>query len=154
MRQPWLPGAGPPIDVVHRCRFGGCVLRPQLRPALAAALCLGAGLLLFKYGTGHLRGFGSDVLVVVFLTACVAATGVGGPRSRPAGVLLFAVVVECFQALKLVGPDSHWLLHLTLGSTFDPLDLLAYASGAGLAVGAERVWASPGRGTLAPPGVD
>ena len=119
------------------------MFRFQLRPALAAAGCLLAGLLLFKFGTGHLRGFGSDVLVVVFLTACVAATGFGGPRSRPAGVLVFAVVVECIQALGLVGPDSHWFLHLTLGSTFDPLDLLAYAIGAGLAVGCERLWAAP-----------
>lgn len=116
---------------------------PEPRAAAVATACLAAGLLLFRYGSGHLRGFGSDVLVVVFLVACAATLHVGGPRSRPLGVLVFAVVVECIQALELVGPDSHWLLHLTLGSTFDPLDLLAYAIGAGLALGVERLWRRP-----------
>jgi len=129
-------------------------LRFQWRPALAAAACLAAGLVLFKYGTGHLRGFGSDVLVVVFITACVAATNVGSPRSRPIGVLIFAVVVECIQALGLVGADSHWFLHLTLGSTFDPLDLLAYAIGAVIAVGFERLWAAPEHNATPPAAVE
>jgi hypothetical protein len=128
--------------------------RFHLRPTLAATICLVAGLLLFKFGSGHLRGFGSDVLVVVFLTACVAGVGVGGPRSRPIGVLVFAVVVECIQALHLVGPDSHWFLHLTLGSTFDPLDLLAYVIGAAAAVGGARLWVTPGTGQASPPAVD
>ncbi len=106
-------------------------LRP--RPAALAALCLAAGAALVLWARGPLRGFGGDVLVVVFLVACVAAVGVGTPRSRALGVLAFAVTVECVQGLGLVDRGSHWLWHLTLGSTFDPWDLLAYALGAALA---------------------
>lgn len=110
------------------------------RATVAAALCLGAGLLLFNFARGHLRGFGGDILVVVFLTAVVASSGLGSPRLRVGGVLVFAVVVELVQGLELVGPESHWLWHLTLGSTYDPLDLLAYVLGAVVALGAERAW--------------
>jgi hypothetical protein len=113
-------------------------LRP--RAAALAALCLLAGGALFAWAKGPLRGFGGDVLVVVFLVACVAAVGLGTPRSRALGVLAFAVSVECVQGLGLVDRGSHWLWHLTLGSTFDPWDLLAYAIGAGLAwTAGERV---------------
>lgn len=76
----------------------------------------------------------------MFLVACLAAVRVGSPRSRLVGVGLVAVGTELFQGLHLVGPESHWLLHLTLGSTFDPWDLLAYALGLGVAAAAERAW--------------
>ena len=62
---------------------------------------------------------------------------------------LFSLGTEAFQALKLVGPDSHWLLHLTVGSTADPLDVLAYLLGLVVAWGLEgRVW--PSVETVAP----
>ena len=112
-----------------------------IRPTLVAASTLTAGLALFRWGHGPLRGFGGDALVVVLLVAALAAGRVGSPRSRLLGVGALAVGAELFQGLGWVGADSHWLLHLTVGSTFDPLDLLAYAAGLVAAAALERWWA-------------
>ena len=68
-------------------------------------------------------------MVVVFLVSALASVRIGHTRSRLLGVGAFAVAVELAQGLDLVGPDAHWLLHLTVGSTTDPLDLLAYTLG-------------------------
>jgi Protein of unknown function (DUF2809) len=114
----------------------------NFRAAVAAAGLLAAGLVLFVGAHGFFRGFAGDIGVVVFLVACLAAVRVGTPRARLVGVGLVALGTEAFQGLHLVGPESHWLLHLTLGSTFDPWDLLAYALGLIAAVFAERAWAS------------
>ena len=113
------------------------------RALLAAVLLFASGLLLFRFATGHLRGFGGDVLIVVGLVSVLATLRIGAPRWRVLGVLAFAVVTECVQGLGLVDRDSHWLLHLTIGSTFDPLDLLAYGAGGVVAVLAERLWVVP-----------
>lgn len=113
-------------------------------PLAVAAVTLGAGLVLFAWGSGPTRGLLGDVLVIVFLDACLAATGRGTAAARIGLVAGTALVTELVQGLKLVGPDSHWLLHLTLGSTFDPLDFAAYAVGAALALAIElRVYRRP-----------
>lgn len=113
------------------------------RRAAATAVVLGAaGLLLFRFGRGDLRGWVGDVLVVVFLAALPAAARLGRPWQRLLAVGILSVGTELFQGLHLVGPGSHWLLHLTLGSTFDPWDLLMYAVGLAVAVAAERWWAA------------
>ncbi len=117
--------------------------RLDLRALVVATVTLACGLALFEWGSGHLRGFGGDVLIVVLLVSLAAGLGLGTGRQRLAGVGLFAVGTELFQGLGLVGPDSHWLLHLTVGSTFDLLDLLAYAAGLGVAVLLEGSWAGP-----------
>ena len=110
------------------------------RALIAAIALFTSGLLLFRFASGHVRGFGGDVLIVVGLVSVLATLRIGTPRTRVLGVLAFAVVTECVQGLGLVGRDSHWLWHLTLGSTFDPLDLLAYVGGAVAAMGAEWLW--------------
>lgn len=107
----------------------------------AMAVAVGAVLTvfgLFVAASGPLRSFFGDVVIVVFLVSAVAAVGVGTTRSRLIGVGVFAVLVEALQGLHLVGPDAHWLLHLTVGSTADPLDLLAYGLGLVVAAAAER----------------
>lgn len=101
-------------------------------------MTLAAGLLLFVGATGMVRGFGGDILVVVFLTASLAAVGLGRPASRLLAVGALSVGLELLQGLHLVGPGSPWLVHLVLGSTFDPWDLLAYGVGLGIAAGLER----------------
>ena len=117
------------------------MFKVNIRALVVATVTLATGLALFKFGHGHLRGFGGDVLIVVLLVALLAGAGLGSPRYRLLGVGLFALGTEAFQALKLVGPDSHWLLHLTVGSTADPLDVLAYLLGLLVALGLElRVW--------------
>lgn len=103
-----------------------------------AALTLLAGLALFRWGTGPLRGTGGDVGIVVLGVSALAAARLGTPKRRLAAMGTLAAGAEAFQALDLVGPDAHWLLHLTVGSTFDPLDLVAYGVGLLLAAALER----------------
>jgi hypothetical protein len=107
-----------------------------------AGAAVGLVLALFVAATGPLRSFFGDVVVVVFLVAVLAAVRVGSPRGRLLGVGLFAVGVELWQGLDLVRPGTHWLLDLTVGSTADPLDLLAYGLGVLAAAGAERWYGS------------
>ncbi len=70
----------------------------------------------------------------------VAALGLALPRLGPKGWLtvtgLVAVGTEVGQALGLRG--SGLLGELTIGSTFDPLDLLAYVIGLALAAAVLR----------------
>lgn len=111
-------------------------------PALGvAALSAGSVLALFLFARGPLRSFVGDIVIVVLLVSALASVRIGSPAGRLLGVGLFAFGMELWQGLGLVGPDAHWLLHLTVGSTADPLDLLAYAIGLGVAALAERGWA-------------
>ena len=80
------------------------------------------------------RGHLGDVAIIVFLVAGLATVGIGTPRGRLVGVGAFAVAVELWQGLGLVAPDAPFLVHLMVGSTFDPVDLVFY--GIGLAVAA------------------
>ena len=108
--------------------------------ALVAAISLALGLLLFVAVRGPVRGFGGDILVIVFLVASLATVKLGTPRLRLAAVGGLAVGLELLQGLRLVGPDAPWIAHLVLGSTFDPMDLLAYGLGLCVAYGLERWW--------------
>lgn len=107
--------------------------------ALATLLaCLG----LFVGVRGPVRGALGDVLVVVLLVATLAAARIGSARSRILAVGVLSIGVELFQGLGLVGPDAPWFLHLTVGSTLDPWDLLWYALGLAAAAGLERRWSA------------
>lgn len=118
----------------------------RLRAAGVAAVTLATGLFLFRYVHGPVRSWFGDVLVIVFLVAVLAAIGVPRPSLRLAIVGVVAVATEGFQGLGVVPKDAHWLVHLTLGSTFDPWDFLAYAAGLAAAAAVER------SGYLARPG--
>lgn len=107
------------------------------RLLLAALAALAAGVFVLVYtGPGRvpLRHTGGDVAAGALVYALV---GLARPRAallaRAALAFAIAAVVECAQLLALVGPDAPRWLHLTLGSTFDPDDLVAYALGIGLA---------------------
>jgi len=108
--------------------------------SIAIGMALACGLI-FIGVRGWIRSFGGDILVVIFLVACLASIPVGRPRSRLIGVGAFAVSVECFQGLGWVTRDAHWLAHLILGSTFDPVDLVAYGIGLAMAAACEHWWA-------------
>ena len=112
------------------------VWRDRLTGPLPVALAmLAACLLLFVGVTGPIRGMAGDVFVVIFLVAVLATAKIGRPRSRLIGIALLSVGVELFQGLGLVRPDAPWIFHLTVGSTFDPLDLLWYSVGLSAAAG-------------------
>lgn len=116
------------------------------KPALTAVVCLvlAAGVLTYR-GPGWvwIRGFLGDVLVVVFGVSLMALPPLGRWPHRIAAMGVIAVGTEFLQLLQLVGPDAHWFWHLTLGSTFDPVDLLAYALGLAVAAGLEVAWFTP-----------
>ncbi|MCB9553808.1 MAG: DUF2809 domain-containing protein [Myxococcales bacterium] len=109
--------------------------RRRLLLAALAALAAGAFVLVYT-GPGRvpLRHTGGDVAAGALVYALV---GLARPRAatlaRAALAFVIAAAVECAQLLALVGPDAPRWLHLTLGSTFDPADLVAYALGIGLA---------------------
>ncbi|MBL8616067.1 MAG: DUF2809 domain-containing protein [Deltaproteobacteria bacterium] len=109
--------------------------------AVGAAACLGAGLFVLVYrgpGWRPLRHFGGDLVVAPFLYFCLLVV-TGLPRGRAAvGVWAFAVAVEALQALRLTSPTDPTWVQLTVGSTFDPVDLLAYTLGMILAYAADR----------------
>lgn len=128
-----MPSSAPPS------RAGPILLRAATTGALALALVSIAA-----FTTGGVRGYLGDVLVVTFIAAVAATGDLGTPRQRLSATAAIAVGTELFQALELVGPDAPLLLHLTLGSTFDPLDLVAYGIGLGLAALLEgTLWAAP-----------
>jgi hypothetical protein len=111
--------------------------------AVAAAVSVSTllvGLALFRWAHGPVRGLLGDVLVIVFLVAGLAAAGLGTARSRLVAVGVVALGTELFQGLHLVPRDAPWWVHLTVGSTFDPVDFAAYAVGLALAALAERSW--------------
>lgn len=110
-------------------------MKTRLVVVVLAALAFGLFVLLYR-GPGWvpLRHTGGDI------AAGALVLGLVGLVARRRGVgwwvvvaALIAASVEAIQALRLVGPDAPRWLHLTLGSTFDPLDLLAYAVGIALA---------------------
>ncbi len=106
---------------------------------LAAAL---VGIAAFT--SGNVRGYLGDVLIVTFLVGGPACLELGTARARLVGIGVVALVLWLLQGLDLVGPDAPLILHLTLGSTLDPWDLVAYALGLGLAAALEHtLWAAP-----------
>ena len=110
-------------------------------PALGvAAGSAAAVLVLFWCATGTLRSFVGDVVVIVLLVSALAAVRIGSATGRLVGVGLFAFGVEAWQGLGWGSADAHPLLQLTVGSTADPLDLVAYALGLGVAALAERAY--------------
>ncbi|WP_046529913.1 DUF2809 domain-containing protein [Cellulomonas sp. FA1] len=114
-------------------------------PALGlAAGSAAAVLVLFWCATGTLRSFVGDVVVIVLLVSALAAVRIGSATGRLVGVGLFAFGVEAWQGLGWVSADAHPLLQLTVGSTADPLDLVAYALGLGVAALAERAYGRAG----------
>ena len=78
------------------------------------------------------RGFAGDILIVVFIYSSVKIIlKEQSPLRIAAGVLTFALFVEFIQytgLTKFLNPRSIVTI-LTLGSTYDPLDIAAYSIG-------------------------
>lgn len=108
----------------------------RARHALLMGLFLLGGIAVVLYagpGRAWVRGSLGDVLVIPFL---VHGLGVLIPRHVAWRLVLvggLALGTELLQLADLVAPEAPAWLHLTLGSTFDPWDLLGYSVGLGLA---------------------
>lgn len=86
------------------------------------------------------RPFLGDVLVVVWIYACVTSVIRCQPWLASLGVLAFAYAVELaqyVQVLQWLGWEDNTALRIILGATFDWLDILAYTIGCGICLVAE-----------------
>lgn len=116
--------------------------RGRLAALWLAALAMGLSVLVYR-GPGWklYRAHGGDVAITAFLFFSLGLLTPWGERRRLALVGALAVGVEFFQMARLPLGRS-LLVELTVGTTFDWLDLLAYGVGLALAALAERRWAS------------
>jgi len=88
------------------------------------------------------RPFIGDALVVVLIYCAVRAVVDLRPRVAVAGVFMFACSVEVAQWLRFAErlPLEHLpALRVALGTHFDPLDFVAYGTGAIAVLSAERL---------------
>lgn len=109
--------------------------------AAAALFVIEVLIALFSHG-GFLRLYFGDYLVVILIYCTVRAfIRISVPKAT-FGVLLFSFAVELSQYFHLIhrlGLESFKLAQLILGSLFEWKDLLAYTSGIGTVLIAERV---------------
>ncbi|MFD7449295.1 DUF2809 domain-containing protein [Kitasatospora sp. NPDC059827] len=127
-------------------------------PAVGAALVtVAAGLGVRAVLTGEVAKYAGDALYTVLVYALVVLVV---PRVRPVRAALVAAAVswavELFQATGL--PDA-WgrhsaLVHLVLGSTFNPPDLFWYLVGAAAAALLHRALWAGRTGRVAAPGAN
>lgn len=107
--------------------------------AAAAAFALGVAVAQID-GSSPVRGYGGDVLATFFVYMLLRACGVH--RSMRAalltGAISFAIeTAQYFRTAQRLGFGG--VLLVIFGSTFDPLDLVAYVVGIALALAFDRV---------------
>ena len=76
-----------------------------------------------------MRGFVGDVLVVMFIYSSVRTVMRVKPVPLGAAVFALALRVELFQWISPGSKNQSLVAEATIGSTFDPLDVVAYAIG-------------------------
>lgn len=110
--------------------------------ALAAGVLFLAEVLIALYvHDAFVRPFGGDILITLLLCCLVRAVELGRVRYLPLWVLLFAVAVECMQALGIASliPEGWTVLRVAVGSSFSVWDLVCYALGCAAFWGMERL---------------
>jgi len=120
-------------------------LTPERRRyALVFLLLLGVEVLIALFVHDRfVRPYLGDVLVVWVIYAFLRTLWPTGLPWLPAGVTLFAVLVEVGQGFGLVdrlGLGHIRFFRVLLGSVFDWADLLCYLAGGGLILLAERLY--------------
>ncbi len=114
--------------------------RRRLAFLMLCSLVVGAFVLRYRGpGRAVVRGHLGDVAVVALLYWALAWLRWGRARTRLAVVGLLSVGTELFQAMRPALSRST-LVDLTVGRTFDPVDLAAYVLGLAVAFAIERRW--------------
>jgi di/tricarboxylate transporter len=120
-----------------------------------AALAIGAAVLLYRGpGRGVIRGHVGDVAATMLVYAMLGMIWRARPAVRAAAALAIATLIECGQMVwrgeEVLGAV---LSELTVGSTFDGWDFVAYGAGVVIAVAWERwgAWDGAWDGATAPP---
>ena len=110
--------------------------------AAGACILLAAEILIALFvRDSFIRPYGGDILVTVLLCCFLRAVFLFGIPYLPLGVFLFAAAVEFAQALgiaKLI-PEDWTAVRIIVGSSFSVWDLVCYAVGCILFLGAERL---------------
>lgn len=91
---------------------------------------------------GFIRPYLGDALAVVLVYLGARWLAPVRPATAAAGALALAVAIELaqyFHMLAALGLEHNRLARTILGGVFDPVDLVAYASGAAAALIVERV---------------
>ncbi|KJL27651.1 DUF2809 domain-containing protein [Microbacterium oxydans] len=115
---------------------GASSRRRRIRLLVAVVLTITVGLSTHFLGNGPLAALAGDALYAVMVYLVIAFVF---PRARPLVVALGALgictLIELFQltGLPALWAETLWPIRLVLGAGFDPLDLVAYAVGVGLA---------------------
>lgn len=81
------------------------------------------------------RPYLGDILVVILIYTTIRIFDQGRIKGLPLYILIFAVLIEISQLLDLatlLGLSNNRIAVVLLGSTFDYIDILCYAIGAGL----------------------
>lgn len=108
--------------------------------AAAAVLALEVVIAVFV-DDALIRPYAGDALAVVLVYLAARWLLPVRPYSAVAGALALAVAIELAQAfhmLAALGLEHNRLARTILGGVFDPLDLIAYGSGAAVALIVER----------------
>ncbi|MCG8572360.1 MAG: DUF2809 domain-containing protein [Spirochaetes bacterium] len=87
---------------------------------------------IFLFTNGFIRGFAGDMVIIAILYLLIRLLTPLSKYFSLSIVLVFAFLIEFIQLLQL--PQKFNLSHnlfinITIGATFDPLDLLAYCIG-------------------------
>lgn len=114
--------------------------RRRLALAILGCLATGAFVLLYRGpGRAMVRGHLGDVAIVALLYFALALWTANRRALRATAVGVVAASTELAQ-LVLPPMRRSIAIDLTVGRTFDPIDLAAYALGLALAIGVERAW--------------
>jgi hypothetical protein len=102
----------------------------------AAALALGVAVVLYRGpGRGVIRGHVGDVAATMLVYAVLGIFWRARPMVRAVATMAIAVAVEVGQTLW---HGKSFAAEMTIGSTFDAWDFVAYAAGVVIAVLWER----------------
>ena len=110
--------------------------------AAGACILLAAEILIALFvRDSFVRPYGGDILVTVLLCCFLRAVFLFWIPYLPLGVFLFAAAVEFAQALGIASliPHSWTAVRIIVGSSFSVWDLVCYAVGCVLFLGAERL---------------
>jgi hypothetical protein len=88
-----------------------------------ASLLSGLAIFLFVH-SGFLRYYGGDIVAITFLYSLAVLLFRSKPLIVATGVMAVAPFIEILQAVLSLPYSA--VLDLTLGRTFDPLDILIY----------------------------
>ncbi len=92
----------------------------------------GAAIITIFKGIPVIRGFFGDILIVMFIYSAIKAVFTSIiPEKLVFSVFLFSCFIETLQYFNVPQyfDAKNLVIILTLGSTFDPMDIVAYGAG-------------------------